>query len=104
LSREQLLVSDVASLREVWQDEPFYFGNVAKLQALLQRLRADPREMAVAQMRAERRARWFSAERMVDSYEALYRELLAQRGEEASVWGARCAWNWPSLNDGSNYS
>lgn len=86
-----LLMHDIPSLREVWQDSAFYFRSAAELTGLLQRLCGDPELLARARTRAGQRARIFSAERMADGYETLFHGLISRSQKEKNEWHAACA-------------
>jgi len=73
-----VIASDIASLREVWEDGALYFNGVETLSALLCWLHDNPQELRAAQRRSLSRARQFSGQRMTHSYLELYRMVLAK--------------------------
>lgn len=86
-----LLLHDIPPLREIWQEDALYFRSGAELILQLRWLSEQPDELAAAQVRAARRARSFSAERMAEGYHALLQQLVQQAREEASPCPALCA-------------
>jgi glycogen(starch) synthase len=77
-----VLARDIPSLREVWQDGAFYFGDAASLSDQLGDLAANPTILEAAQRRSSLRAQHFTAERMVASYRTLFAGVL--RAPEAT--------------------
>lgn len=73
-----VLARDIPSLREVWRDGARYFCDPQSLSALLDEFAADPDSLCAAQRRSYRRARSFSAEKMVKSYQAQYARVLTE--------------------------
>jgi glycogen synthase len=80
LSGCALLLGDIPSLREIWQDAATFVPaeDLAALEKALCHLIADPLHRARMSQRAFRRAREFSQSRMVDRYLAVYRSALAK--------------------------
>lgn len=76
-----VVANDIPSLREVWQDGALYFSDAASLTALLRELCADTQRLRSAQQNSRKRARHFTAQRMVDAYLRLFRSLRAQSEE-----------------------
>jgi glycosyltransferase involved in cell wall biosynthesis len=78
LSECALVLSDIPSLREVWQDAAMYLpaGDAATWRAALQFLISDPAYAAERGAAARRRALEFSRERFAAGYLDLYTRLL----------------------------
>ncbi|MBV9818399.1 MAG: glycosyltransferase family 4 protein [Solirubrobacterales bacterium] len=74
-----LVLGDIPSLREVWDDAATYVapGDAATAAAVLARLLADPAQTARLGERAQRRSRRYGSGRMADRYRELY-ELVAR--------------------------
>lgn len=83
-----VVANDIASLREVWQEDALYFTDAESLTELLRDLGRQPTLLQVAQQRARERARCFTAERMVSEYYRLYQAALRQREEPAGLAAA----------------
>jgi glycosyltransferase involved in cell wall biosynthesis len=81
-----VLARDISSLREVWEDGALYFADAASLSALLDALAADPDLLEAAQRRSSARARRFTAERMVASYQAQFARVLNEA--KAGIYAA----------------
>ena len=81
LSGCALVLGDIPSLREVWQDAAVFVppDDAGMLQAALERLIADPAARAEWAQRARQRARLFTPERMAAQYLAVYETLSRQR-------------------------
>ena len=78
LSGCAIVAHDIASLREVWGKNAFYFSSASELTELLHTLHADPALLSSAALKAGARARaLFSREMMVENYLALYARLGA---------------------------
>jgi glycogen synthase len=71
-----VVVRDIDSLREVWQDAALYFGNAEELSALLTRLAEQPTFLYNAQRQAGEQARRYTRTNMVERYRALYASSL----------------------------
>jgi glycogen synthase len=80
-----VVAHDIPSLREVWAEDALYFRDATTLSHLLRRLHDDPQCLHDAQRRAACRARYFTAERMTESYLALFREV---REKDRTAWHA----------------
>jgi glycogen(starch) synthase len=82
-----LVLGDIASLRETWQDAAVFVppDDAAAWRAALQRLIADAGERARLAAAARRRARRFAIARTAAAYAALYRELLAIPAERETA-------------------
>jgi glycogen(starch) synthase len=80
-----ILANDIPSLREVWQDGALYFDDAASLSGLLCKLRRDKKLLEKAKARSSARARIHNPQKMVSSYLALFREVLARHKEVAYV-------------------
>jgi glycosyltransferase involved in cell wall biosynthesis len=80
LARCALVLGDLASLHEVWEDAAVYVppGDGEALAAALRALIADPALRHEMADRAQRRARGYSADAMADAYLAAYARLRAQ--------------------------
>jgi glycosyltransferase involved in cell wall biosynthesis len=74
-----VVANDIPSLREVWGDDALYFDGPRSLSTLLHQLNRDEQLLAQARQRSLARANEMTVQRMADSYEALYRALLASR-------------------------
>jgi glycosyltransferase involved in cell wall biosynthesis len=89
LSGCALVLGDIPSLREIWQDAATFISpdDIHSLEAALRHLIADPLLRVRMSQRAIYRAREFSQSRMVDGYLSLYRSALAkyerERGRQA---------------------
>ena len=81
-----VLARDIPSLREVWEDGARYFSNPQTLSALLYEFAGDPDSLHEAQRHSLKRARLFSAERMVASYRGQYSRVLDEK--EARTYAA----------------
>jgi glycosyltransferase involved in cell wall biosynthesis len=90
LSGCALVLADVASLREVWQDAALYASpnDVAALVDCASRLAGDGALRERLAQRARERASWFSSARSAAAYLALYRELVV-RARSTSAGPAR---------------
>lgn len=78
-----LLLSDIGSFRELWQDAASFFhaGRSHDLGVRLLNLLEDPATLDAQAGAARTRARTrYTAARMADQYEAVYRELLGRPG------------------------
>ena len=80
-----VVARDIASLREVWANGALYFSDQASLSAVLHRLYANPNHLKGAQTNSLRRARHFTAERMVDAYASLFVEMHQEAEARAYV-------------------
>jgi glycogen synthase len=80
LSGCALVLGDIASLREIWQDTVLFVDpdDPAVLADALQQLIRDPAQREELARRAGQRAREFSLERMADRYLSLYFEIVRQ--------------------------
>jgi glycogen synthase len=80
LSGCALLLGDIPSLREIWQDAAAFVppDDIPSMEAALRHLIADPVYRARMSQLAFRRACEFSKSRMVDGYLSLYRSALAK--------------------------
>jgi glycosyltransferase involved in cell wall biosynthesis len=74
-----VVANDIGSLREVWGEAAIYFSGARQLKRSLDRLVETPSELRCAQLQARRRALEMTAERMVEGYLEIYRELLDGR-------------------------
>jgi glycosyltransferase involved in cell wall biosynthesis len=70
-----VVARDLESLREVWGDAALYFHDDAGLEDVLRGLASDPGKLRDAQRACQQRARYFTPERMTESYLALYGAL-----------------------------
>lgn len=84
LSGCALLLGDIPSLREIWQDAADFVApdDIPSLEAALRHLIEDPLYRARMSQLAFRRAREFSQSRMVDGYLSLYQSVLAKYERE----------------------
>lgn len=82
-----LVLGDIDSLREVWQDNAFYVNptDPAALRDVLLRLINDDVLRSEYSRRALRRAQQFGLQRMVQDYLQLYARLRQQPAAEASL-------------------
>jgi glycosyltransferase involved in cell wall biosynthesis len=80
-----LVLGDIPSLREVWQEAALFVepGDEAALGGALAQLIGDERLRAACAQAARRRARRFTPERMADRYLALYRRVATGALEPA---------------------
>jgi glycogen synthase len=84
-----LLLGDIPSLREIWQDAAAFVvpDDIPSLEAALRHLIEDPLYRARMSQLALRRASDFSQSRMVDGYISLYQSAIAkyegERGRQA---------------------
>jgi glycosyltransferase involved in cell wall biosynthesis len=91
LSGCALVLGDIPSLREIWQDAAIYVPveDARRLAHELQALIHDDDRRAALGARARRAACRYSPDRMVSEYLKVYRKLLrdwhAKRDEDASV-------------------
>jgi glycogen synthase len=76
---------DIASLREVWAEGAVYFRDRESLSAVLHQLYENPDRLKAAQTSALRRARYFTAERMVNAYSSLFAEMHQEAEARAYV-------------------
>lgn len=85
-----LVLSDIPSLREVWQDAAMYVPpeDGGAWLTTLGELLSDPPQLRRLARRAWRRARGFRASDMGDRYLALYDEMLGRRVEVSPEGGA----------------
>ncbi len=74
-----VIANDIPSLREVWGDNALYFNGPRSLSMLLHQLNRDEQLLGQARQRSFARANEMTVQHMADSYEALYRTLLASR-------------------------
>jgi glycosyltransferase involved in cell wall biosynthesis len=70
-----LVLGEIASLHEVWEDAALFVSGERELEATLRRLIADERLRTEYGKRARRRARGLSRERMAGAYHDLYAGL-----------------------------
>jgi glycosyltransferase involved in cell wall biosynthesis len=84
LSGCALVLGDIPSLREIWQDTAIFVPpeDVQGLEAALCRLIVDPLYRTRMSQLAFRRAREFSQSKMVDGYLSLYQRALAKYGRD----------------------
>lgn len=82
-----LVLADIPTLRELWDGAATFVAprDVAGWQAALQSLIREPAQLAAQALRAQQRAQQFSRTRMVDSYVALYRQLLVAHNPARSA-------------------
>ena len=78
-----LLARDIPSLREVWEDGARYFSDARTLSTLLDELANDPDALRAAQHGSQKRAQWFTAERMVASYREEFARALKDSAARA---------------------
>jgi glycosyltransferase involved in cell wall biosynthesis len=80
LSGCALVLGDIASLREIWQDAAEFVppDDTASLEASLKKLIADPEFRARMSRRAFHRAHEFTPSRMLDGYVSLYESALSK--------------------------
>lgn len=81
-----VIARDIESLREVWQDSALYFSDAQSLSARLGELAMTPESLKAAQDRSHVRAQWFTAERMVRSYQGLFAKVMSEA--EAKTYAA----------------
>lgn len=98
LSGCALVLGNIASLREIWQDAAIYVdpNNPAQIRAEIDRLIANPPLRAAMGRRALARALNFGAGRMTEQYAQLYRSLRQPkpefaRGSQPVPMEVRCA-------------
>ena len=75
-----VVARDIASLREVWGDAAMFFRDRKSLHAILKRLAQNTEALADAQRMSLRRAREYTADRMVDAYTKLYGGVMERPG------------------------
>jgi glycosyltransferase involved in cell wall biosynthesis len=77
-----LVLGDIASLREVWQDAALYVppGDASALEAVLSALVSDPKRLRELGSRSRRRAVTYAPERAASSYADLYARLPVRAG------------------------
>jgi glycosyltransferase involved in cell wall biosynthesis len=80
LSGCALVLGDISSLREIWEDAAVFVdpNDPAKLTSALQRLIRDPKRREEMAARASRRVQQFGLEQMTDRYLSLYSALVRQ--------------------------
>jgi glycogen synthase len=81
-SRCAIIANDIPPLREMWDDAAIYFNaNDAKSLAVAIRKLSEQRDLrqALANRAFQRARQCFTAQRMLDDYLRLYRDLLGQR-------------------------
>lgn len=86
LSRCAIVANDIPSFREIWGDAALYFqSNDADSLAATLRMLSNDRDLCLthANLAYHRARERFSAHRMVDSYLALYRNLVGARSAAA---------------------
>ena len=84
LSGCAVVASNIESFREIWGNAAVFFRNndAESLGDALSRLTEDPAFRQICANRAcDHARRWFSAERMVEQYANLYRELLPEKND-----------------------
>jgi glycosyltransferase involved in cell wall biosynthesis len=76
-----LVLGDIDSLREIWDDTALYVSpdDSAALEAAIRALIDAPERRAALAERGRARALGFTPKRMVEGYVAAYRDLVAQR-------------------------
>ena len=79
-----VVARDIPSLREVWGNAASYFRTAAELERDLLDLFVSPSTLRNAQVAATERAAKYTAARMVDSYLAIYDDLI-QRASPAGL-------------------
>ena len=93
LSGCALVLGDIESLREIWNDAAV-FVDPTDSKALKRELRAlidDPRRREEMSQRAHKRALAFTSARMAQNYFAVYEELFATKAFDEQEALARCA-------------
>lgn len=82
-----LVIGNIASLRELWQDAAIFVDpdDHTGLNQALQRLIRDSEEREELARRALERARGFTPERMAESYLDLYRRLLGREAQKETL-------------------
>lgn len=73
-----VVARDIPSLREVWDDAAIYFTDAGSLSEVLEQLARDPQLLEDARRRSFERSLFYSRDRMVDMYLALFRQVQAQ--------------------------
>jgi glycosyltransferase involved in cell wall biosynthesis len=76
-----VVANDIPSLREIWADDALYFTDAGSLTRLLSRLSGDPARLAAAQQRSLRRARTYTADRMVNAYLRVFQAAISPNEE-----------------------
>jgi glycosyltransferase involved in cell wall biosynthesis len=78
LSGCALVLGDISSLREIWEDSAVFVhpDDTEQLAGVLQHLISDDRLCNRLAERAHTRAKEFSADRMVNNYLSLYDEVI----------------------------
>lgn len=76
-----LLLNDIPSLREVWQDAPLYFHDAVSLSELLCRLHGDRKLLTEARERSSVQASLYSREKMSCAYLSLFRHVRVRDKE-----------------------
>jgi glycogen synthase len=74
-----IVANDIASLREVWADGALYFENLDALRRVLLELSESPASLERCRRASLQRALQFTRDRMVESYLALYTQLLSNQ-------------------------
>ncbi len=77
-----LLLNDIPSLREIWQEAAMYFSDAASLTALLHQLTHDSGLLALKQEQSQQRARKFSREKMTEAYLSLFEQVIAAQSDK----------------------
>ncbi|WP_263418619.1 glycosyltransferase family 4 protein [Terriglobus albidus] len=72
-----LLLRDIPSLREVWQDAATYFSDPSELPALVSELSSDIEKLQKLQDAARNRAQLFNREQMVRGYLQLFNKFVS---------------------------
>jgi glycogen synthase len=81
-----VVARDIPSLREVWGDAALYFDSGESLTGILEQFASNPMLLQEVRRRSFERSLFFSRDRMVESYFALFEQLETQsaRAEHAA--------------------
>jgi glycosyltransferase involved in cell wall biosynthesis len=84
LSGCALVLGDIPSLREIWQEAAVYVdtSNAGELATVVNQLFADKERLASFGRMARERALQFSAEKMAEQYRQTYRQLVMQKTKQ----------------------
>lgn len=83
LSGCALVLGDIPSLREIWEDNAFYVDtdNAEELAKVINTLMSDQNKLQELSEKAWKRAQQFSTEKMAKQYTHLYKQLMHHHGQ-----------------------
>lgn len=80
-----VLVNNIPSLREVWEDAALYFSDSNSLRALLQELGRSPEYLLERQTASQNHAQTFTRERMTEAYLTIFERAMFETSSKEMV-------------------